>query len=73
MSDQQGIEDAVGRTINCASAKILTKLDSGASKADVRLVVLGELNGIRRYFSKLLRENAEGLLPEAQGESREGG
>ena len=64
MSDPQGTEAAVTTTINCASAKILSEVDSGADKETLRNVVLGELNGIRRFVIKIVRGQTTGpLLP----------
>ena len=60
MSDQPGTEDAITKTINCATAKILGELDNGAGKERIRIVILGELNGIRRFVIKRLREHVEG-------------
>jgi len=72
MSDLQDTEDAVNTTINCASAKILAEMDKGSTKGRIRVVVLGELNGIRRYFIKLLHTQSKGPLSNVDGETRGG-
>lgn len=73
MSGQQGTEDAVTTTIRCASAKILTAVDDGASKDKLRNVVLGELNGISRFFIRILRDQAEGYASAREDRPKESG
>ena len=73
MSDLQGTETAITTTVNCASAKILSVVDSGADKEELRNVVLGELNGIRRFVIKLICNQAEGPLLPPKDSARKGG
>ena len=63
MSESRGTEDVVSKTISCATAKILGEMDAGATKQELRLVILRELNGIRRFITKLIRNQAERPIP----------